>query len=997
MNFKLLYILCLIPFFSFTQGGWISKAKLSSRIFSFSCNIGNKGYVGGGENISGGGYFNDWWEYDPTSNVWTQKADFEIRANGRSRGTAFGIGSYGYIVGGRNTNFIVYDELLEYNPINNSWSNTGRPYPGRGRWGITSFVIGNKAYVGSGTADGSTQFGDFYEYSGAKWTKKSGIPVGRNGTSFSINGKGYSGAGNSQIDCGGSQNFYEYDPIIDKWSKKADIPEISMSCIGFSIGKYGYLGNGVKSTCSVSSNFYRYDPVKDVWITIESPGVGSGGYSFTIGNKGYAGGGSNFKEFDICASLTFDPNKNNIKCNNENNGSLNIVASGGTEPYKYSINNGVNYQTTNKYSNLPPNNYTIKVIDSNLCESKSQTVSITEPLTISFTISKTNIKCFGKNTGSILVNASGGTGGLQYSKDNGVTWQISNKFQNLFAGEYNVQIKDSNGCASNIQNVILTQPNNLSFTTQNQNPLCANETGKIIINAIGGTLPYLFSINNGSTFQTSNEFLNLKTSNNSVLIKDSNQCVSSKQTISIVSPSSIGLSFEQSNLSCYESNDGIIKINATGGISPYNFSVDGGKNFQSSNNFTKLSPGKYNIFVRDTNNCKIVSELYISGPEMMLKFTDTLYGISCYGSNNGSLRFSPSGGTLPYQFSIDNGKTFKSSNLFTQLPPNTYDLVIKDKNNCITYSKSVLLNEPKSILFNIFQNDAQCFNSNSGSVTITASGGNGNYKYSKDNGVNYQVSNVFSGLSKGNYNIKVKDLKNCTADYQTAIILEPFPVPKPIISVNGPINLCFGDSVILTSSLAKTYMWSNNEITKTIIVKQSSELTVTITDTSGCSSTSDIISINVTSFPTPPIISSKGNTLSSNSQNGNQWYFNNEKIIGAIFKEYIVTKPGNYTVEVSNNNCKILSDPYIFKTNEIIHLQNETNINIFPNPTDEFLNIKAENVEVNEIKILDYLGKLVYYSDKMVTQINLSELPKGLYLLIIFNNNQTFNEKIIIQ
>src|ERR1051325_11216231 len=73
---------------------WPQKTDLpgDARDYAVSFSIGDKGYVGTGEN---GSYMKDFWEYNPTADSWVQKADFGGTA--RERAIGFSVGSKGYI------------------------------------------------------------------------------------------------------------------------------------------------------------------------------------------------------------------------------------------------------------------------------------------------------------------------------------------------------------------------------------------------------------------------------------------------------------------------------------------------------------------------------------------------------------------------------------------------------------------------------------------------------------------------------------------------------------------------------------------------------------------------------------------------------------------------------------------------------------------------------------------------------------------------------------
>ncbi|MBA4054285.1 MAG: hypothetical protein C0490_06205, partial [Marivirga sp.] len=206
-------------------------------------------------------------------------------------------------------------------PTFGAWSNKN-PATGVQRYSAVSFVIGNKAYVGTG-GNATGRLKDFWEYDPASdsWTKKADFPgTARVGaTGFAINGKGYIGTGNDGTLEDGMvkfrRDFYQYDPVQDTWTQVADYPEDFTSEAGISagvsfvIGNYAYTGlgnNGVNNP----NDFYRYDPVTNQWTKMANfAGTGrSSAVSFAGNGKGYIGlGGVGTKYNDV---WEYDPGSN---------------------------------------------------------------------------------------------------------------------------------------------------------------------------------------------------------------------------------------------------------------------------------------------------------------------------------------------------------------------------------------------------------------------------------------------------------------------------------------------------------------------------------------------------------------------------------------------------------------------------------------------------------------------------------------------------------------
>jgi len=107
--------------------------------------------------------------------------------------------------------------------------------------------------------------------------------------------------------------------------------------------------------------------------------------------------------------------------------------------------------------------------------------------------------------------------------------------------------------------------------------------------------------------------------------------------------------------------------------------------------------------------------------------------------------------------------------------------------------------------------------------------------------------------TSGTYTVTVTDSTGCAA-VSTMADVTVYQNPNVSISINGPTQFCFGDSVILTASTAVSYLWSTGETTQSIVVYTSGSFNVTVTDLNGCVGTSPLVSIAVYSLPNIDII-----------------------------------------------------------------------------------------------------------------------------------------------
>lgn len=299
-----------ISFYGAACEQWTQMASFAGdarhRCTGFS--VGNKGYIGGGHINSGTTVTHeDYWQYDPGSDSWTQIADFG--GGKRYHSVAFAIGEFGYVGCGEDNANTYHNDFYRYSTEFNLWQPIAS-FPGAPRRASCSFVINEKAYVGTGQSD----FGyhtDFYRYDPIlnAWSGVAPFPgqARSAAVAFSNNGKGYVGTGHILGD--DTKDFYEYTPVTNSWVQKADVgPYQRQDAAGFVISGKGYIftGNDVDGTIDYK-DVWQYDFQLDQWTQIEDFCGTSRRYftTFVINNVGYAGtgtDGTNLKDF-----WRFDP------------------------------------------------------------------------------------------------------------------------------------------------------------------------------------------------------------------------------------------------------------------------------------------------------------------------------------------------------------------------------------------------------------------------------------------------------------------------------------------------------------------------------------------------------------------------------------------------------------------------------------------------------------------------------------------------------------------
>ncbi|MEP7171432.1 MAG: SprB repeat-containing protein, partial [Bacteroidota bacterium] len=173
---------------------------------------------------------------------------------------------------------------------------------------------------------------------------------------------------------------------------------------------------------------------------------------------------------------------------------------------------------------------------------------------------------------------------------------------NLAPGNYTLSTVDITGCETSTQFTI-TAPQILTATIVINQTKCALNNGKVTVNATGGTAPYLYSSNNGVSFQAPNILNNLAPGNYTIVLKDAKGCT--WNTPAIINPSTFPVisSITSDNITCSGGSDGMINIIAAGGSLPYSYSVTNGQSYQSGQLFINLVAGTYEVIVKDVKGC----------------------------------------------------------------------------------------------------------------------------------------------------------------------------------------------------------------------------------------------------------------------------------------------------------------------------------------------------------------------------------------------------------
>jgi len=494
-----------------------------------------------------------------------------------------------------------------------------------------------------------------------------------------------------------------------------------------------------------------------------------------------------------------------ISCNGAKNGAITIYASGGTGTLHFTLSPGAIINTTGVFSGLEPNDYTITVTDDNSCPQQTAgPITISQPDPLQYTAqNSTNTSCFGVNDGTITLSASGGTPPYLFTLSPGGTTNTDGSFTGLAPGTYTVNLTDARSCGPVTSNSFnIDQPSVIAITGTSFSHITCNDfdNGEIHITASGGNAPLTYTLNPGALAQANGDFTSLAEDTYTVTVTDTKGCAPAVTgNIIITNPPEISVDSQKvTQISCNGAKDGVITLYASGGTGTLHFTLNPGAIINTTGVFSGLEPNDYTITVTDDNSCpqQTAGPITISQPDPLSASVDPAsnLGVSCFGNNNGSININVTGGTAPYNYSWSGPAGFTSASQdITNLSPGDYNLTLSDSNSCSSvYTPLATVTEPPQLQISLTKTDVVCNGAGNGTITVIASGGTPPYKYSR-NGITYQNSNIFTGLSKNTYTIYVRDNNLCLTSGIITINEPDKLLVTSEIRIDG--NLCYGDSL----------------------------------------------------------------------------------------------------------------------------------------------------------------------------------------------------------
>ncbi|MBL8010381.1 MAG: SprB repeat-containing protein, partial [Flavobacteriales bacterium] len=558
------------------------------------------------------------------------------------------------------------------------------------------------------------------------------------------------------------------------------------------------------------------------------------------------------------AALSVNATPIDPACAAGNTGSIDLSVSGGVSPYAFAWTGPGGFSSTSAdlSGGLTAGTYTVVVTDAHGCTATASW-TLGQPAALNATANVSDLGCRGDASGSIAVDATGGTGAYSYawSGPNGFS-STAEDLSGLAAGVYTLTLSDANGCAFTAGWTV-SEPAllNASITAQTAATCHGGASGSATAVASGGTAPYSYQWNTAPVQNTASA-TNLAAGTWTCTVTDAHGCTVTT-TATIGQPAAPLSTSTSANLSvnCFGGSNGSATVNASGGTAPYTFqwNTTPVQNGATANN---LPAGTWTCTVTDANGCSTQHTVTITQPAAALSASITATTpAACFGEATGSATTSANGGTAPYSYSW-NTNPAQSGGTATNLAAGTWTCTVTDAQGCTTSVQAIVGQPSAAIGTTASITAAACQGASNGAVDLTTTGGTAPYGHAWTGPGGFTASTAdISNLAAGVYQVTVTDANGCTHT-SSWNVNQPglFSISATVPTYAGGAHVsCPGasdGSIAMTVSGATppyTFSWSGpNGFTsgaEDISGLAAGTYTFVVTDDNGCSS-SEMITLN---------------------------------------------------------------------------------------------------------------------------------------------------------
>jgi hypothetical protein len=309
----------------------------------------------------------------------------------------------------------------------------------------------------------------------------------------------------------------------------------------------------------------------------------------------------------------------------------------------------------------------------------------------------------------------------------------------------------------------------------------------------------------------------------------------------LIEPAVLAGSAITTNITCNNSNNGIIDLSVTGGTTPYTYLWS---NTATTQDLSGLEANIYSVVIKDANLCEVtVSNLTIVNPPALdFNGLSTVTNVGCFGDATGAIStVNVTGGTGAYTYLWSNSATTSS---LSALIEGVYTVTVKDANLCEIVTSYTVQQPAAALAVSEQITNVACNGALTGGINITVSNGTSPYTYSWSN---LSIDEDLIGIGSGSYTVTVTDFNGCTVT-QSYSVTQPaaLTISNVVLSNYNNYNVSCengtdGEIEVFAAggTGAYSYLWSNNATTAEITgLSPNISYQITITDANGCTVTS---------------------------------------------------------------------------------------------------------------------------------------------------------------
>lgn len=622
--------------------------------------------------------------------------------------------------------------------------------------------------------------------------------------------------------------------------------------------------------------------------------------------------------------------------------------------------------------------HTILYTFENSCAADTAFSTITVIAGPTLTSSITNPSCHGLTNGSISTSISGGNGPYQYAWSNGAN---STTIDSVGSGIFTLVVTGDGGCLA-ADTFMTTAPPALTLSLDSISNVVCNgfSNGMAYTSVSGGTPVYVYNWSNGSTQQGA---VNLGEGFHTLLVTDANNCTDSLEVF-IDETAPIQLTDSTTDVTCYGNGDGTSTVTAIGGGGSYTYSWStGGSSFIENN----LDTGVHIVTVTDQYGCHANDTILVNQPDSLM-LVSSVESTTCYGSSDGGISLTSSGGNGGYGFDWNTGQTSAS---ISGLAAGVYTVTVTDSVGCIV-NLSELVEQPDSIemLLSVSQS-VLCYGDSNGGLSATIIGGSPPYNYLWSQGA---ISDSLHDLSADTYSLTVTDNNGCQ---KTApiVLLQPQALNALADSVSNPT--CFADSNGFIEMTAQggvgiySFTWSTSTVGNTIANLTAGIYTVTVGDSNNCSVIETVqltepVEMELDLLAEMPLCFGDSNGVITSTISGSQGALNYTWSNGANTPNIDSLAVGSYSLSVSDSaGCTMVSSASVTEPSLL-----QASVSVLP--------VLCNGDSTGSVSASVSGGTLpyVYTWSNGATQSSIDSLSNGNYALTITDSNSCSWDTVIV-